>query len=531
MRVRVLALVAVLVAATLPLAGCFGTNLVATTPPEKTLTVLSGSENKALEPIIREFEAANGVKIDMKYQGSVDIMNALREGGAGADAVWPANSIWLSMGDTKHNVKLAKSIMVTPVVFGVRTSKAKQLGWVGKDVTVDQILSAVQAKKLSFMMTSATQSNSGASAFLGFISALLGHPDQITQADLAKPELQAKLRAILGGVNRSSGSSDFLKDLYLSAPDRYDAMVNYEALIIEANQKLVAQGKEPLYVVYPSDGLSLADSPLAYVDHGDAAKQALFQKFQDYLLQPSVQARIEALGRRTELGGVVTKADPVVFNPAWGVRTDAPLNVIRFPTADVVESALTLYQTELKKPSATVFALDFSGSMQGEGESQVKQAMHMLLDPATSKKYLLQLGQKDVVIVIPFNNQMMQPLTATGPQEAQQLVAKIDALSAGGGTDIYTPTVGGLQALAKFDPSQYNISAVLMTDGESNTGMSAGDFQRAYAQLARDIPVYSIMFGSANPDQLDAIAKTTRSSVFDGRTDLVSAFKKVRGYN
>lgn len=40
-------------------------------------------------------------------------------------------------------------------------------------------------------------------------------------------------------------------------------MINYEALIIQANQKLVAQGREPLYCVYPVDGLAIADSPFA----------------------------------------------------------------------------------------------------------------------------------------------------------------------------------------------------------------------------------------------------------------------------
>ena len=70
-----------------------------------------------------------------------------------------------------------------------------------------------------------------------------------------------------------------------------------------------------------------------------------------------------------------------------------------------------------------------------------------------------------------------------------------------------------------------------MTDGDSNTGASLGDFRRADAAAGRDIPVFSIMFGDAKPDQLNALATGTRGLVFDGRTDLIGAFKKVRGYN
>ena len=39
------------------------------------------------------------------------------------------------------------------------------------------------------------------------------------------------------------------------------------------------------------------------------------------------------------------------------------------------------------------------------------------------------------------------------------------------------------------------------------------------------------MFGSAERDQLDGIARLTNAKVFDGRKDLVGAFRSVKGYN
>ena len=41
----------------------------------------------------------------MHYMGSLEIMNALKAGGQNYDAVWPASSMWISMGDAKHIVK------------------------------------------------------------------------------------------------------------------------------------------------------------------------------------------------------------------------------------------------------------------------------------------------------------------------------------------------------------------------------------------------------------------------------------------
>ena len=39
------------------------------------------------------------------------------------------------------------------------------------------------------------------------------------------------------------------------------------------------------------------------------------------------------------------------------------------------------------------------------------------------------------------------------------------------------------------------------------------------------------MFGSAEPGQLEALAELTNARVFDGREDLVAAFRSVKGYN
>jgi Ca-activated chloride channel family protein len=89
------------------------------------------------------------------------------------DAVWPANSLRLELGDVHRVVKHARSIHRSPVVFANRKPIAPQLGWVNNpDVTVQDFLAAAEAGEFRFAMTSATQSNSGASAYLGFQYAL-----------------------------------------------------------------------------------------------------------------------------------------------------------------------------------------------------------------------------------------------------------------------------------------------------------------------------------------------------------------------
>lgn len=89
-----------------------------------TVRILSGSENQELEEIIEDCADKAGVRIEMDYKGSVDIMRELQGGADGYDAVWPASSMWISLGDTGHLVKHSQSVSLTPVVFGIRQSLA-----------------------------------------------------------------------------------------------------------------------------------------------------------------------------------------------------------------------------------------------------------------------------------------------------------------------------------------------------------------------------------------------------------------------
>ena len=493
-----------------------------------TIRILSGSENEELEAVIDECSQATGVEIEMDYKGSVDIMRALESGAEEYDAVWPASSIWLSMGDVNHLVKHSQSISMTPVVFGIRESLAEELGFKGKDVSVKDILAAIQGGKMSFCMTSATQSNSGASAYIGFLYALLGKQEGMTAEDLQGEQLRADITGLLGGVERSSGSSDWLKDLFLK--EDYDAMVNYECLIIDANRQLESEGKEPLYIVYPYDGLSIADSPLGYVDHGDSQKEEAFQAVQQYLLSKEAQSEIEATGRRISANGV-SDENKDVFNEEWGVDTERILSPIQMPDADVLMEALNLYQTSFKKPSLNIYCLDFSGSMEGTGEAQLKDAMSQILLQENASRNFLQANAGEVNEVIFFDNTILDIERAADDSDEAlaQLYQKVADFQIAGGTDIYNAAAQALAEASSYDLKKYTPAIILMTDGVSDYNYQT--FQEAWDTLGIDVPVFSITFGAADPTQLEELAEATGGRVFDGTQDLTEAFRSVKGYN
>ena len=496
--------------------------------PGGQIRILSGSENQELETIIQECSEATGVEIQMEYKGSVDIMRELENGAPDYDAVWPASSIWVSMGDTGHLIKHSQSISMTPVVFGIRESLAEKLGFVGEKVSVNDILTAIRDGEMSFCMTSATQSNSGASAYIGFLYALLGKQEGLTSEDLQKPDLQADITELLSGVERSSGSSDWLKDMFLEGD--YDAMVNYECLIIDANQQLEEEGKEPLYVVYPYDGLSIADSPLGYVDHGDAEKEEAFLAVQEYLLSDKAQEEIEATGRRINASGV-SKENQDVFNSDWGIDTERILSPIQMPEAAVLTEALNVYQTSFKKPSLNIYCLDFSGSMSGTGEGQLKEAMAQILLQENARKNFLQANAGEVNEVVFFDDTILDVQAAADDSDEAlaELNQKVADFQIAGGTDIYTAAAEALEIASGYDLENYTPAIILMTDGQSN--YNYGIFEEAWNKSGEDIPIFSITFGNADPSQLEELAKISGGRVFDGTQDLTAAFRSVKGYN
>ena len=260
--------------------------------------------------------------------------------------------MWIELGDSRNVVKHRELILRSPVVLGLTKPIAEKLGWIGRqDISMREIGEAAKAGEFRLAMTSATQSNSGASAYIGFLSALAGNPDVLTLDNLKDPALPDGVRGLLSQVDRSSGSSGWLKDALVANPAAYDAMINYESMVIEANQALVAQDQPPLYIIYPANGMPEADCPLGYVSKGDARKEKLFLSLQAYLLSPEVQEQLLDKGRRTGLLGLdAAKADKAVWNPDWGIDLSRAIVSVPVPEPAVIDEALRLYQTELPSP-------------------------------------------------------------------------------------------------------------------------------------------------------------------------------------
>lgn len=492
----------------------------------QTIRIISSTDNQDLEEILVDYAEDNNINVVIDYAGTLEIMERLNAG-EDYDAVWASNSMWLYMLDSSIKKSDSKIINMNPVVFGIRKSKAEELGFVGKSVKLEDILNAINEGKLKFAMTSATQTNTGACAYLGFLSVLSGNPEILTEEHLHNEEVKNNLTNLFKGVNRTSGSEEFLEEMYIDG--ECDAIVTYETSIININQSIENE-EDTLYAIYTEDGVSISDSVFAYLGETNTPKEEAFLKLQSHLLSNEGQQELMQQGRRVWYGGVNENVDKTVFNPEWGIDTTKYITPIKFPSTDIIKQALGVYQSELRKPTHILFALDYSGSMMGEGIDELRGAMDYILTEEKAAENYLQFSEKDKISIISFSNIPSEPITVENGLETEELLTAINESVPKGGTNIYDTVTKAIEYLDTEDMDTYNVSIVLMTDGVGNTG-SLSDMKKAIDNAENKIPVYSITFGSADVQQLENIANLTSGKVFDGKTNLLEAFKSVRGYN
>jgi Ca-activated chloride channel family protein len=508
-----------------------------------------------LEPMIKKWADKRGYLIQIHYKGSIDMMRIMMNDGTTtpADAFWPAHTIWFILGDTSHAVKNKRSIMVSPIVAGLKESVVKKLGWDRQSPGMEAFLAAAQNAEFKYGKTSSTQSNSGALFHLAAWWAFAGKPDTWTLDLVKDSQIQARLKDVESTVAATSGSSGWLKSKIVDSADKLDGMINYEAMISEANigwaeidkstgksvyhPGLLEKGLEPLHVVYLSDATMMADHPLGYVDKGNGQKEKLFNELQNYLLSPDAQKEMISKGRRNKLLAMdPSLSDKKAFNPEYGFDVERVIAPIQPPREEVLTAILDLYQEEVRKPSATFWVIDDSGSMyNNNGKEAVQQAMSILLTPEKAKVYKLQPTPRDIHVVIPFSDMPGTPITAKGndPKILAALMNKITQMHLGSATNMYAGVVAALEYIKQNeDQIKGHFPAIaVLSDGQSTGGINS--VRQAVKRLGlEDIPIFTISFGTeADEQQLKELAASFGGRYFSGRHNVADAFRKMKGYN
>ena len=507
--------------------GCGDTKSIFT---KDKFRVLASTSTKMMESDLKKFAKKNKIDLDIVYYGDLEIVDILNDDSKSYDAVWLSNSLWLYMLDNSYLTTDSKSIVMNPVVMGIEKSKAQELGFVDKDIYNKDILNAIKENKLKYIMASVTKTNTGATTYLNFLNNLAGNPEVLTLDMLDNESLRKDLKNFFSGVERVSGDEDYLKEMYLKGD--YDAMINYESTLISLNKELESAGKEPLYLLYPIDGVAINDMPFAYInnDAKDETNKKKFLRLQEYLRSDEVLNKMEKMGYRSWYGGIKTDTDSKTFNKSWGIDTSKYLKDMKYPSKKVITKAIGIYIEELRKPTHVVFALDTSGSMMGEGISELKDSMNYILNYETASKDNLQFSKMDKISVITFNSKVDKVFDTKFGSDTNLVISEINNLEAFGGTNIYDSSIKALEILTNESNDDYTKTVILMTDGMSNAGKFK-NLKNYYTKNKLSIPIYAITFGESDERELSEITELTNAKIFDGKSGLKRAFSEVRSYN
>jgi Ca-activated chloride channel homolog len=491
-----------------------------------TLSILAGSEMKDLEPLKARMQKAAGTGIEFTYVGSLDAVERL-EAGEKYDAVWVSHGKYLQQTPgIKASIRASERIMTSPVILGVKVSKAAELGWDKVDPTWVEIARAAASGKLSFGMTNPASSNTGFTALVGVAAALADKQDGLTIPDIKTKEL----RQLFVGQKFTAGSSGWLAEAYVREQARFDGLINYESVILQLN----AEGKlsEKLAPVYPKEGIVTADYPLMLLNEG---KRKPYDDLVRFLRSAETQRDITQRTLRRPISPDVEAAAAI---------PKKTLAELPFPASrEVLDALIDAYQGQLRRPASTYFVIDTSGSMQGEGIDQLRNSLAALAGAdLTQSGRFARFQTREQIYLLPFSGRPGTPVRFEMPDEAGKVETVLSRvrdfsaqLRADGGTAIFSSVKMALEAAqadrARAPDRQYSV--VVMTDGKNENGISEQEFTTWYegqSEARRGIPVFGLLFGKAEKAQLEHIAQLTGGRVFDARNALKAAFKEIRGY-
>ncbi|MBS1910661.1 MAG: VWA domain-containing protein [Bacteroidetes bacterium] len=486
-----------------------------------TFRILAGSELRDLAPAIQAAAAQAHVNVAFSYAGTLDIVERINDG-EHFDAILPPNGAYPVLALAKKPLAREK-LFYSRVALGVKATKAAELGWDANPPTWAEIAAAARAGRFRYAMTNPTSSNTGMSALFAVASAAAKKTEDLAVQDV-DPHV---ITDFLAGQKLTAGSSGWLADAYLKDPSVVDGIVNYEAVILRLNDKLPQS--ERLNLIYPRDGVISADYPLMLLESG---RRDEYNRLVVALKGTEFQ--------RSALGPAYLRPS----NPDAGLVPALPSGAVAelaFPNRlEVIDAVLTSYQSNWRRPSTSIFVLDVSGSMAGERLDGVRKALRVLAgaDTSSATARYARFQNRERVVLITFSNDVSEPTTvdvAAGdiPQAHARIRDFADALRAKNGTAIYSAlSAANDLALreAAADTGRF-VSIVLLTDGESNTGISFGDYASAVSASPQHVRVFPILFGESSVDQMQAVADLTGGRVFDARTtSLAVVFKEIRGY-
>lgn len=343
-----------------------------------TIDLLYGSEKEAwLKECLVEFAAARkDIKVNARAKGSLDAARDILDEKE-KPTIWaPADQIALNLLATDWQQKAGKPLfgdgaeepqplLLTPLVFVAWEDRAQALTKGEPTLTwkhIDTVVSSPQGWAaaggkadwgfVKLGHTDPTRSNSGIQTLVLMAYSHFQKP-ALEVGDVLNPDFQAFVQRLEKGVSSTAaGSGQFMKDMILYGPSKYDLVVTYENLAIE--QLPNAQGRWGNLRVYYPERTIWSSHPAAVLQAGwvTAEQKTAAKALLDFLRTRPMQEKAVRFGFRPADPGVpiISQAATNPFNTAqaYGVRVDLP-PAIEAPPGPVVRNLVEMWNRTIKR--------------------------------------------------------------------------------------------------------------------------------------------------------------------------------------
>jgi Ca-activated chloride channel family protein len=459
--------------------------------------------------------------------------------------IWsPASSLWGRLLNFQaHGQWVADenpSLARTPLVVALWKPEAEALGWPRRPIGFRQILQLATSRAGwaayglptfgSFKLghTNPDFSTSGLSFVAAQYFTSTGKREGLTVADVRRPEVRARVRAIQQSiVHYGDTSAFFLEQLEAHGPGYVSAVAMEEVTLLEYNSTRPA-GSMPLVAIYPAEGTFDFDNPLItlrapWVHREQRRAARLFIRWVMPRVTPGLAARY---GYRP---GDPTKRAVAPIDRAHLVDPAKPRYVLALPQPRVLATIKKAWHADRKAANVAI-VVDTSGSMNDEGK--LARASEGLL------VFLRQFSARDRVGLIGFSERAYT-IVPVGEVRTNRAALRSAAttLTAAGGTAVYDATQQAIGAVAALRDSTRINAVVVLTDGEDNaSSLSASALESRLKQRAenqeRNIRVFTIAYGKhANKDVLEQIAAAAGGEAYEGDPkQIVEVYREISSF-
>ncbi len=407
------------------------------------ITIGISSENLILkEPIVSLLEKATGSRPQIIAKGSVSLTKLACAGQldamAIADDMWAEvlcpDASWTNDSGTLYGSKIQ---------FALPTETAKKLGWHERLVSRAEVLEALQSGTVKLASTLPTHSNSGYNTLLWLTRETIGNsiaPEQITAKSLESLQpiyqnlaLSSESTSYLAEKLTRNWQPDTLAALYsfLYAPDGSGLYLHNQKISVPRSLTLI--DVSPTIVVTPTWFVTTRDTQL---------KQKLIVEVFEQLKaeNPQIFSRIKQL-------------NPPVLEA----------KVETTPVAAVHRTLLENFHPAIRQKRWLVGIIDGSGSMKGQGFSQLLSAFGELL-PAERARANFLYSPEDKFSLVVYQGSSAYQLEGG---DRERLWQALERVSVKGGTPVKAGLIEGIKAAQNIPPS-YSMEMFLFTDGQFN---------------------------------------------------------------